>query len=482
MATINPFQGPINYSVDVQSPFEAALGGFKIGAAGAEIQAQQQAQQKAKTYQTGIDAFFAKPADQRTYSDIEPLLVGANKQQFDALQAVAKGMGEQKLDSSKRFTGQLLVALEQNPETAKTLLNQRIEVETDPQQKLAWQDTLKTIDISPVKAANTIELLGAATFGKDWYESITQVRGERRTAAEAPSKLAKSVADASKAVADSDKAVADATTAQATAKNAPEKAKADAAKATADAAKAKADAQKAEVDAKYAEQAAQDAVKKRLADLNLTKAQTTKFNVETGNLSTTGQLLKLDFDAAVKGLPLPSKNAGTTVGTASEDERKAAGWLSQADNAYKNMLSAMYTKEGKRTGAEEVGFAEALPFVGGGGATRGPERQKFVQAGASLSEALLRAATGAGQNENEAKQKIEELTPTFFDEPDTIKQKLAAIPMYLQSLQARAGRAAPKDYTVPSVPGVFVTTPNGQTIRFDNQNAADAFKKAAGIQ
>jgi hypothetical protein len=37
MATINPFQGPINYSVDVQSPFEAALGGFKIGAAGAEM-------------------------------------------------------------------------------------------------------------------------------------------------------------------------------------------------------------------------------------------------------------------------------------------------------------------------------------------------------------------------------------------------------------------------------------------------------------
>ena len=145
------------------------------------------------------------------------------------------------------------------------------------------------------------------------------------------------------------------------------------------------------------------------------------------------------------------------------------------------MLSAMYTKEGKRTGAEEVGFFEALPVVGGGGATRGPERQKFVQAGASLSEALLRAATGAGQNENEAKQKIEELTPTYFDEPDTIKQKLAAIPMYLQSLQARAGRAAPKDYTVPPVPGVFVTTPNGQTIRFDNQNAADAFKKAAGI-
>jgi len=110
MATINPFQGPINYSIDVQSPFEAALGGFKIGAAGAEAQAQRQAQEKAKTYQTGIDAFFSKPAAQRTYSDIEPLLVGANKQQFDALQAVAKNMSDEKLNSSKRLYGQLLVS------------------------------------------------------------------------------------------------------------------------------------------------------------------------------------------------------------------------------------------------------------------------------------------------------------------------------------------------------------------------------------
>ena len=297
MATINPFQGPINYSVDVQSPFEAALGGFKLGTAGAEAQAQQQAQQKAKTYQTGIDTFFSKPANERKYSDLEPLLVGANKQQFDALQAVAKGMGEQKLDSSKRFTGQLLVALEQNPETAKTLLNQRIEAETDPQQKLAWQDTLKTIDISPAKAANTIELLGAATFGKDWYESITKVRDERRTAAEAPSKLSRYVADASKAVADADKAVADATTAQATAKNAPEKAKADAAKATADALKAKADAQKAEVDAKYVEQITLADIKKKAADLGLTNAQTNSALAQTRKLGVETKKAVLELEA-----------------------------------------------------------------------------------------------------------------------------------------------------------------------------------------
>ena len=48
MAGINPFQPPMNYAIDVQSPFEAALGGFKLGAAGAEVQAQTQAREKAQ--------------------------------------------------------------------------------------------------------------------------------------------------------------------------------------------------------------------------------------------------------------------------------------------------------------------------------------------------------------------------------------------------------------------------------------------------
>ena len=39
MTPINPLQAPINYAVDVESPFEAALGGFKAGLAGAESQA-----------------------------------------------------------------------------------------------------------------------------------------------------------------------------------------------------------------------------------------------------------------------------------------------------------------------------------------------------------------------------------------------------------------------------------------------------------
>jgi hypothetical protein len=48
---------------------------------------------------------------------------------------------------------------------------------------------------------------------------------------------------------------------------------------------------------------------------------------------------------------------------------------------------------------------------------RGADRQKFMQGSSSLSEALLRAATGAGVNKDEAAQKIQELTPVFWGRP-----------------------------------------------------------------
>jgi hypothetical protein len=145
------------------------------------------------------------------------------------------------------------------------------------------------------------------------------------------------------------------------------------------------------------------------------------------------------------------KAAMTGTGkAASEDERKGAAWLSQADNAYKNMLSAMETYPG----ADSPGMWETIAPDALKGATQGTGRQLFTQAASSLSEALLRAATGAGVNRDEAIQKIREITPEYFDGAERRKQKLDSIPVYLESLKTRAGRAAPGDYEIP--------TPNNQ--------------------
>ena len=260
MATINPFQGPIDYSVDVQSPFEAALGGFKVGQAGAEMQAQAQARERKQQFQTGLSNFFKNP--ERTYEELEQLLPFADKQQFDALTKVGEGMEKRKLDTEKRFAAQTLLALEADVPTARAMIQEKAEAQKDPNQKRAFEAILKTIDVDPKKAAQMLELTSAATFGKDWYQGITDVRKERRTEAKAPSELTQAIAVA-------DKAVADATTAQATARNAEERAAADAAKATADANKAK-------IDAQFAGPLAQ-------ANLNLNAAQIKNINSEIGN-------------------------------------------------------------------------------------------------------------------------------------------------------------------------------------------------------
>lgn len=136
--------------------------------------------------------------------------------------------------------------------------------------------------------------------------------------------------------------------------------------------------------------------------------------------------------------PLQGKSSAT------EDQGKAGGWLAQANNAWSNMQKAMQSD----SGAASPGVGDAvsgIPFMGAAGRSMmGANRQKFNQASSSLSEALLRAATGAGINKDEAAQKVAELTPQFGDGEDVVAQKMASIPIYLKSLEVRAGPVARK--------------------------------------
>jgi len=548
MATINPFQGPINYSVDVQSPFEVALGGIKLGASVADIQTSQkkreleaEALQKAKTAQTELQTLFQNP--NATSADYARVTAFLPKDQAESVRRSFEMMNNEQQQARLSQSGQIFTALKSGQvDIAKNLLQNQADAFRNSgreEEASAAETYLQLIDLNPIGAQTTIGLMMAQLpGGKEYLENVDKTLATMRAETLAPEVLREQKAKSDKAVQEAKNAVDtagddvakaaatrkfeeekanqakiqteidDATQAAAQAKIIADsdKARSDADKAVAEKEKAvleaagtparlkaeqelrDAQATKAAIEAKYEERKQVDEIVKRAGDLGLTKAQKNKLLVETANLNLTGKLLKLDFDAALKGVPLPSKNTGTNVGNATEDERKAAGWLVQADNAYKNMLNAMYTKDGKKTGAQEVGFFEA---VGLGKVSQSPERQKFNQASASLAEALLRAATGAGQNEAEVKQKIEELTPTYFDTQENINQKLAAIPVYLDSLKARAGRAAPTEYKVPTKETVieakpFGVTVGGQTFNFPSQQALDTFKnsdlykKAAG--
>jgi hypothetical protein len=280
MATINPFIQPIDYATDVQSPFEAALGGFKLGSDVATIQATQQkrelerqALEKAQEKQTDLENLFKDP--NATAEDYARVTAFLPKDQAEGVRKSFEMMTGEQQQTRLAQSGQIFSALKAGqPEIAKNLLkDQAVALRNSGRENdaKAAETYLQLIDLNPTGAQTTIGLMMAQLpGGKEYLENVDKTLGTIRAEALAPSALQKSIADA-------DEAVAKAKTAQATAKNADEKAAADAAKATAD-------AQQAAVKAKYAEREAVDAIVKRASDLGLTKAQTNEVLARTNKL------------------------------------------------------------------------------------------------------------------------------------------------------------------------------------------------------
>jgi hypothetical protein len=280
MATINPFIQPIDYATDVQSPFEAALGGFKLGSDVATMQVTQQkrelerkALEKAQEKQTDLENLFKDP--NATAEDYARVTAFLPKDQAEGVRKSFEMMTGEQQQTRLAQSGQIFSALKAGqPEIAKNLLkDQAVALRNSGRENdaKAAETYLQLIDLNPTGAQTTIGLMMAQLpGGKEYLENVDKALGTIRAEAKAPSELTEAQAKA-------DKAVADATSAQATAKNADERAAADAAKATAD-------AQQAAVKAKYAEREAVDAIVKRASDLGLTKAQTNEVLARTNKL------------------------------------------------------------------------------------------------------------------------------------------------------------------------------------------------------
>jgi len=286
MAGINPFQAPINYAVDVQSPFEAVLSGFKIGAAGAEAQAKAQALEQAKTAQAELATLFSNP--KATATDFARVSAMLPKDQAEGVRKSFELMSTSQQQNRLQQSGQVYAALKSGqPDIAKNLLKEQADAFRNSgreQEAKATETYLQLIDMNPTGSQATIGLMMAALpGGKELLENVDKTLSTTREEAKAPAALTEAKAKA-------DKAVADAITAQATATNAAEKAAADAAKATAD-------AQKAQVDAKFAEQITLADLKKKAADLGLTSAQTGSALAQTKKLGVETQKAALELEA-----------------------------------------------------------------------------------------------------------------------------------------------------------------------------------------
>ena len=286
MAGINPFQAPINYAVDVQSPFEAVLSGFKIGQAGAEAQAQAQAREQAMKAQTELKTLFSNP--KATATDYAKVAAFLPKDQADSVRKSFDMMSAEQQQSSLRNAAQVYSAVKSGQiDIAKNMLKEQATAYRNAgreQEAKASENSLQLIELNPTGAQATIGVMTAILpGGKDLLDNVDKALSTIRAEKKAPFEL-------SQAIAVADKAIADATTAQATATNVPEK-------AAADALLARAQADKAQVEAKYAEKITLADLKKKAADLGLTNAQTGSALAQTKKLGLESQKAALELEA-----------------------------------------------------------------------------------------------------------------------------------------------------------------------------------------
>jgi hypothetical protein len=356
MATINPFQGPANYATDVQSPFESVLGGFKLGAGMAEVQAAQQKREleiaalaQAQRRQTDLAELYKNP--NATSADYRRVAAFLPKDQAAIVTQGFEAQNKEQQQETLSIGGRAYAAIKSgNLDAAQSLLIQKAEgLRNSGREKeaAAFDDYANMIKLNPTGAQANIGILMATLPGGDKFlenadKSLATIRAE----AEAPSKLTQAVAVA-------DKAVADAITAQAQAKNAPDK-------AAADAALARAQAEKAAVDAKYAERTAVDKIIADAAGLGLTKAQTNKVLVETGKLGIESKKAALELEVlkATGGLD-PTKTFDKEEKLRKEYQTRTKVY-GELGTTFSNIKSSAEAKTGPGDIALITGFMKML--------------------------------------------------------------------------------------------------------------------------
>jgi hypothetical protein len=193
MTPINPLQAPINYAVDVASPFEAALGGFKAGLAGAESQAKtkeslareaeylsktQGARDKERQQQTAVSV-ATDPMSTR--SQVLAATVGLDPAQAKIITDGFNSLSEEKKQPQLNFLAGVYSAFASGaPEIGKGQLQAQEVAYNNAGMKREAQaitDALKLIDINPVKAMEiTGQIISAIPGGNDLLANISKAQ------------------------------------------------------------------------------------------------------------------------------------------------------------------------------------------------------------------------------------------------------------------------------------------------------------------
>lgn len=164
---------PINYQLNVQSPFEAALSGFKIGATIADVAAQRQAQEaelaRRQSLQTQVNALMQNPnPTARDFTNVAMLLP---KAEADSMRANWDTLSKDRQENELRFGGQVMSAFSANqPQIGIQLLRERATAERNAgreAQAKGYETWAQMAEVSPQSAQKTIGIMLAGVPGGD---------------------------------------------------------------------------------------------------------------------------------------------------------------------------------------------------------------------------------------------------------------------------------------------------------------------------
>lgn len=172
--------GPINYQVDIQSPFEALVGGLKVGTTLAEIQAkaeqQRAAQEQQRVFRERTQALMSDPnPTAKTYMELASMLP---PEQAESVRKNWEVLNKDQQTQEMRFVGQVMSALGADPEIAKKLLKERATAERNAgrEDKAKMYETyVQMAEVNPKMVRNTIGTAFAALpNAKDFFDVVSK--------------------------------------------------------------------------------------------------------------------------------------------------------------------------------------------------------------------------------------------------------------------------------------------------------------------
>jgi hypothetical protein len=182
---------PINYSLNVKTPFEAAVEGYKVGLAGQEALAQRQTleaqrakaladaeklrqeAQREKDEAAAVQSLLAKPnANADDYRRVAATLSADRRKMLqDNFDALTK----EEQASQLQFGGQVMSALVgKKPDVALNLLTTRAEAERRSGREDKAKATESTIEMMRLNPDNAMHILGISMAGVPGFDKVLE--------------------------------------------------------------------------------------------------------------------------------------------------------------------------------------------------------------------------------------------------------------------------------------------------------------------